>query len=185
MLVPTHVSTCHSLGVLVAPLVQKVSRNTWRFHPKLLFHNLHKVCWSGFDSGELLLRLLLLVIILQVFKLLLQVHVTPPPLLVMVLLCALSLLPWFCSSSWSYHSWWSWCHGLATHHGLVTCHGLVRVFALHVPSCDLYLYFVRPCSCRGHALLHQFFWEVYHIKYSFTLGEVDFWVIEVVVHEVG
>jgi hypothetical protein len=28
MLVPTHVSTCHSLGVLVAPLVQKVSRNT-------------------------------------------------------------------------------------------------------------------------------------------------------------
>lgn len=52
MLVPTHVSTCHSLGVLVAPLVQKVSRNTWRFHPKLLFHNLHKVCWSGFDSGS-------------------------------------------------------------------------------------------------------------------------------------
>jgi len=52
MLVPTHVSTCHSLGVLVAPLVQKVSRNTWRFQPKLLFHNLHKVSWSGFDSGS-------------------------------------------------------------------------------------------------------------------------------------
>jgi hypothetical protein len=102
----------------------------------------------------------------------------PLPLLIMVLLCALSLLPWFCSS------WWSWCHGLATHHGLVTCHGLVPVFALHVPGSDLYLYFVGPCSCRGHALLHQFFWEVYHIKYSFTLGEVDFWIIEVVVREV-
>ncbi len=128
MLVPTHVSSCHTLGVLVAPLVQKISRNTWRFKCKLLFHNLHKVSWSGFNRGELLLRLLLLVIILQVFKLLLQVHVTPLPLLIMVLLCALSLLPWFCSSSWSYYSWWSWCHGLATHQGRVTCHGLVLCF---------------------------------------------------------
>jgi hypothetical protein len=178
MLVPTHVSSCQSWCSCSPSRTKKFPAledlNTWRFQHKLLFHNLHKVSWSGFDGGELLLWLLVLVIILHVFKLLLRVHVTPLPLLIIVLLCALSLLPWFCSSSWSYYSWWSWCHGLATHHGLVTCHGLVCVFALYVPSCDLCLYFVRPCSCRGHALLHQFFWEVYHIKYGFTLGEVDF-----------
>jgi hypothetical protein len=91
------------------------------------------------------------------------------------------------------------CHGFVARHDLTTHGGLdvmvlllimdlllamvLFVFLLFI--CDLYLYFVRPCSCRGHALLHQFFWEVYHIKYGITLGEVDFLVIEVVVHEVG
>jgi hypothetical protein len=90
-----------SLGVLVAPPVQNVSRKTWRFQHKLLFHNLHKVSWSGFDGGELLLRLLLLVILLQVFKLLLQVHVTLSP-----------------CSSWSCYVPCPCCHGFVAHDGL-------------------------------------------------------------------
>ncbi len=106
-------------------------------------------------------------------------------------------------SSWSCYVPCPCCHGFVAHHGLTTHGGLdvmvlllIRdvllamvlfcVFGLYVPSCDVYLYFVRPCSCRGHALLHQFFfWEIYRIKYGFTLGEMDFLVIKVVVHEVG